>query len=88
MAEFVYNNAKNASTGHILFELNCGYHRYVSFEDDTDLCSQSKMAKELFSKLRELMTVYQKNLHYAQKFQKQAHDKGVKPRNYAPGDKV
>ena len=24
MAKFAYNNAKNASTGHILFELNCG----------------------------------------------------------------
>ncbi len=26
MAEFTYNNAKNASTGHTPFELNCGYH--------------------------------------------------------------
>ena len=26
MAEFAYNNAKNASTGHILFKLNCEYH--------------------------------------------------------------
>ena len=26
MAEFAYNNAKNASTGHTPFELNCGYH--------------------------------------------------------------
>ena len=26
MAEFAYNNAKNASTGFTLFELNCGYH--------------------------------------------------------------
>ena len=26
MAEFLYNNAKNASTGHMPFELNCGYH--------------------------------------------------------------
>ena len=24
MAEFIYNNAKNASTGHMLFKLNCG----------------------------------------------------------------
>ena len=27
MAEFAYNNAKNASTGHTPFELNCGFHR-------------------------------------------------------------
>ena len=26
MAEFAYNNARNASTGHTSFELNCGYH--------------------------------------------------------------
>ena len=27
-------------------------------------------------------------LHHAQELQKRAHNKGVKPRNYAPGDKV
>ena len=26
MAEFAYNNAKNASTGHTPFKLNCGFH--------------------------------------------------------------
>ena len=26
MAEFAYNNAKNASIGHTPFELNCGFH--------------------------------------------------------------
>ena len=26
MVEFAYNNAKNASTGHMSFELNYGYH--------------------------------------------------------------
>ena len=44
MAEFVYNNAKNANTGHTPFELNCGYHFCISFKEDTDPCSQSKMA--------------------------------------------
>ena len=39
VAEFVYNNAKNTSTGHTPFELNCGYHFYISFEEDTNLCS-------------------------------------------------
>ena len=29
MAEFAYNNAKNARTGHTPFELNCGYHPRV-----------------------------------------------------------
>ena len=34
------------------------------------------------------MTVCQENFHHAQELQKQAYDKGVKPRSYAPGDKV
>ena len=34
------------------------------------------------------MTVCQENLHHAQKLQKRAHNKGVKPKTYAPSDKV
>ena len=88
MAEFAYNNAKNASTGHTPFELNCGYHPRVSYEDYINPCSKSKSADELSAKLWELMTVCQENLHHAQEFQKQAHDKGVKLKSYALGDKV
>ena len=65
MAEFAYNNAKNASTGHTPFELNRGYHPRVSFKENTDLRFWSKIADELSAKLQELMTVYQENLHYA-----------------------
>ena len=36
MAEFTYNNAKNASTGYMLFESNCGYHPWVFYEKDLD----------------------------------------------------
>ena len=88
MAEFAYNNAKNASTCHTLFELNCGYSPGVSYEEDINLRSKSKSADKLSAKLRELMTVCQQNPYPAQKLQKQALDKGVKPKNYAPGDKV
>ena len=88
MAEFAYNNAKNASTGHTPFELNCGYHPCVSYKEDLDPRSKSKTAEELSSELRNLMAVCQQNLHHAQELQKRAHDKGVKPRSYAPGDKV
>ena len=88
MAELAYNNARNASTGHIPFELNCGYHPRMSYEEDVDPCSQSKSADELSAELRELMIVYQKNLHHAQELQKRAHDKGVKPRSHSPGEKV
>ena len=88
MAEFAYNNAKNWSTSHTPFELNCGYDPCVSFEEDTNPRSQSKSADELSAELRDLMTVCRENLHHAQELQKRAHDKGVKPRSYAPGDKV
>ena len=88
MAEFAYNNAKNASTGHTPFKLNCGYHPRMSYEEDVDPRSKSKSAEELSAELRELMIVCRENLHHAQELQKHAHDKGVKPRSYAPGDKV
>ena len=57
MAEFAYNNAKNASTGHTPFELNCGYHPRVSYKEDLDPCSKSKTAEELSPELRNLMAV-------------------------------
>ena len=88
MAEFAYNNAKNASIGHTLFELNCGYYPYISYEKDLNLRLKSRNMEELSSELQELMTVCQQNLCHAQKLQKQAHNKGVKPQNYAPGNKV
>ena len=64
MAEFVYNNAKNASTGHTPFKLNCGYYLKVSFKEDVDSRSRSCSANELAEELRELMEVCcQKLLH-------------------------
>ena len=36
IAEFAYNNAKNSSIGHTPFELNYGYHSYISFEENTN----------------------------------------------------
>ena len=41
MIEFAYKNAKNASTGHTLFELNYGYHSKNSSKDDIDPCLRS-----------------------------------------------
>ena len=88
MVEFAYNNAKNASTGHTLFKLNCRYHPSVSYKKDLDPHSKSKTAEELSSELRNLMAVCQQNLYHAQELQKQVHNKGVKPWSYAPGNKV
>ena len=88
MAEFTYNNSKNASTGHTPFELNCGYHPWMSYEEEVDFRSQSKSADELSEELRELMIVCRENLHHPQELQNRAHDKGVKPQSYALGEKV
>ena len=88
MAKFVYNNAKNASTGHTPFELNCGYHPRMLYEEEVDSHSKSKSANKLLAELKELMIVCQENLHHVQELQKRAHNKGIKPRSYAPGDKI
>ena len=40
MAEFVYNNVKNASTSYTFFELNYGYYPRTSYKKDVNLCSQ------------------------------------------------
>ena len=88
MAEFAYNNAKNASTGFTLFELNCGYHPRISYKENLDPRSKSRTAEELSSKLQELMIVCQQNLHHVQELSKRAHNKSVKPQSYAPGNKL
>ena len=88
MAKFAYNNGKNSSTSHMPFKLNCSYPPRISFEKDTDPRSQSKSADELSAELRDLMTICRENLYHAQELQKRAHDKGVKSRSYALGDKV
>ena len=88
MAEFAYNNAKNASTGRAAFELNCGYHSFVLFKENINLCFWSKTPNKLLTKLQELMTVCRENFHYGQELQKQTHNKGVMSKSYAPSKKV
>ena len=88
MAEFAYNNAKNASTGYTPFELNCGYHPRVSFEENIDHRSKSRSADKLAGELRELMEICCQKLLHAQKLQKRAHDKRIKGHSYAPGKKI
>ena len=88
MAKFAYNNAKNANTSHTPFELNCGYHSWILYEEEANPCSKSKSANKLLAELKELMIVYWANLHHAQELQKRAYDKDVKPRSYALDKKV
>ena len=62
MAKFAYNNAKNASTGHMPFELNCGFYPQASYKENVNPHSQSKLVDNLATKLRELMIVYWEKL--------------------------
>ena len=88
MAGFAYNNAKHASIGYTPFEFNYGYHTRVSYEEDIDPRSRSKAADKLIDELGNLIAAYRKNLQHAQELQKQAYDKGTKPRSYAFGEKI
>ena len=59
MAKFAYNNTKNASIDHMLFELNCGFHPQVSFKDEVDLRPKSCSADELAKELKKLIDICQ-----------------------------
>ena len=90
MAEFIYNNVMNASTGYTSFELKYGYYSHVYYKEEEilDPCSKSKTVKELSSKFQKLIIICQQNLHHTQKLEKRAHNKGVKPQSYTSDDKV
>ena len=88
MAKFVYNNAKNASTGYMFFEMNFGYHPRIFFKEDTHPHPKSKLTDKLLAELQKLMAVCRKNIYCASKLQKPAHNKSVKPNNYVPDNKI
>ncbi len=62
MTEFAYNNAKNASTSHTSFELNCDFYLRAFYKEDVNLRLQSKSADKLTTELRKLMAIYKENL--------------------------
>ena len=59
IAEFAYNNAKNASISHTSFELNFGYHPHVFFKDNVNPYFRSRSANKFAKELRELMDICQ-----------------------------
>ena len=65
MAEFAYNNIKNASIGHTLFKLNYGYHPEVFFKDECNALFRSSSTKRLAIKLKELINICCQNLLHA-----------------------
>ena len=58
MAEFTYNNAKNANIDHISFEFYCGYHLWVFYKKDLDLYPKLKTMEKLSFKLQNFMAIY------------------------------
>ena len=66
IAKFTYNNARNTSIGHTLFELNCNYHPRMLYEEKVDPYSKSKSANKLSAELRKLMIVCRENFYHAQ----------------------
>ena len=88
MAKFAYNNVKNTSISHMPFELNFGYYLCISFKKDINSHSQLKTANKLLTEIRELMTICRKNLHHAQKLQKQAPNKNITLKNYVFNYKI
>ena len=69
MAEFAYNNMKNASTSYIFFEFNYSYHLQTSYKKDINPWSKSKSINKLATKLKKLI-IYRENLLHASKLQK------------------
>lgn len=51
IAKFAHNNIKNASTGSMSFELNCGYYPYMSNKDNIVSYSKFKSADKLLTEL-------------------------------------
>lgn len=55
MAEFAYNNVKNASISYIFFELNCGHYFYILYKENINFCSKSKAVDKLVEQLGNLI---------------------------------
>ena len=88
MVKFAYNNTKNISTGYMLFKLYFKYYFWVFYEKNINSCFKFKSKNKLLTELQELITIYSKTLYYIQEFQKQGHNKKIKPRNHASNNKI
>lgn len=52
-------NAKNTSTGHMLFKLNYSYYLFVFFKKDVNLCPKSFSTNAIAKELKNLILIYQ-----------------------------
>ena len=82
IAEFAYNNSRQANTMMNPFEALLGYHLRMSFKDNCDIRSKSRMAYENAAALRDLLKRLKVNLVESQELQVLYHNKHVKERSY------
>ena len=89
LAEFVYNNAKNVSTGMSPFYANYGYHPRHTIRIRQPAGSTNPSADTLIQRLEEVHEELRAHLESAQQTYKDNHDKRVKaPPPFKPGDLV
>lgn len=68
IAEFPYNNAKNANTDYTLLKLNCGYYSQVFLQKDVNFYSKSKTARKLLLEPKKLRLFIAKTFIMPKKF--------------------
>ena len=51
IAEFVYNNTKNANIGHTSFKFYQRYYTRIFYKKNSDLCSKLRIAEKLYFRL-------------------------------------
>lgn len=88
MAEFAYNNSRQASTMMSPFEALLGYHPRTSYEDNRDPRSKSRTADENAAALRDSIKELKVNLTESQELQTIYHNKHVKERRYRHRESV
>ena len=64
MTEFAYNNAKNISICHTLFELNCAYYLKILFKENINLHLQFYSTNKLARELKKHIKICCQNLFY------------------------
>lgn len=67
IVEFIYHNAKKATTGHTFLELHYGNNLCVCFKKNENFCSHQKKAYILVLELQELLVVCRENIYHTQK---------------------
>ena len=59
----------------MFFKLNCRCYSRISYEEEVNSHSKSRSTDKLLADLKELIIIYQENLHDAQELQMRAHNK-------------